>query len=101
MYGDAEPLRNESKKRKPSPERDATVSSSSKVAKLADYHSINQPPPPLSADNNVGAKLMAKMGWSGGGLGRKETGMIDPIAATMRAAGYALLDMHACSRRAC
>ncbi|KAF8362497.1 tag-65 [Pristionchus pacificus] len=37
------------------------------------------PPAPLGADNK-GAQLMAKMGWSGKGLGAKEHGMQDPVS---------------------
>ncbi|GMS84325.1 hypothetical protein PENTCL1PPCAC_6500 [Pristionchus entomophagus] len=37
------------------------------------------PPAPLGSDNK-GAQLMAKMGWSGKGLGAKEHGMQDPVS---------------------
>ncbi|GMT14390.1 hypothetical protein PFISCL1PPCAC_5687, partial [Pristionchus fissidentatus] len=37
------------------------------------------PPAPLGSDNK-GAQLMAKMGWSGRGLGAKEHGMQDPVS---------------------
>lgn len=37
------------------------------------------PPAPLGSDNK-GALLMAKMGWSGKGLGAKEHGMQDPVS---------------------
>ena len=38
---------------------------------------------PLSAENNVGGKMMQKMGWSGAGLGRQEQGMSAPIQVSM------------------
>ena len=31
------------------------------------------------SDSNVGFKLMKMMGWSGGGLGSKQQGIVDPV----------------------
>ncbi|XP_064456773.1 NF-kappa-B-repressing factor-like [Ornithodoros turicata] len=41
------------------------------------------------ADDNVGFKLLKLMGWSGGGMGKEESGIIDPIVPkeTIRRAG--------------
>jgi len=33
-------------------------------------------------EDNVGNKLMKLMGWSGGGLGRKQQGRVEPVTAT-------------------
>ena len=37
--------------------------------------SMNKP----IADNNLGKKLLQKMGWSGGGIGKDESGIEEPI----------------------
>jgi hypothetical protein len=35
-------------------------------------------------EKNIGNKLMRAMGWSGGGLGAKSEGIVDPVAAVYR-----------------
>ncbi|KAA0196439.1 hypothetical protein HAZT_HAZT010173 [Hyalella azteca] len=38
---------------------------------------------PISS-SNVGSRLLQLMGWTGGGLGKNETGRVDPVEAAMR-----------------
>jgi GT2 family glycosyltransferase len=41
-------------------------------------------------ENNIGHRLLLKLGWNGGGLGANEQGIVEPIAVTVRKKGQAL-----------
>ncbi|CAB0032433.1 unnamed protein product [Trichogramma brassicae] len=34
--------------------------------------------------DNIGSKMMKMMGWSGGGLGKKSQGMVEPVSSTLQ-----------------
>lgn len=34
--------------------------------------------------SNIGAQMLKKLGWSGGGIGKKEQGIAEPVSASMK-----------------
>ena len=55
-----------------------------------DVDSASVPASVPAAEMSIGEKMLAKMGWEGGGLGKEEDGILEPITAHTGAKGSGL-----------